>query len=79
MELEKQTEEIFDLLWEFNKDILKFLFPEIELYKLDFKYGVDNWRRLLEIYENNPDQTPYNYYTRQGTDRGQDGSNTNQK
>jgi hypothetical protein len=57
MGLGKQTEEISDLLWEFNRDILKFLFPEIELYKWDFKYGVDNWRTLLEIYENNSDQT----------------------
>jgi predicted transcriptional regulator len=75
MGLAKQTEGIFDLLWEFNKDILKFLFPEIELYKWDFKYGVDDWRRLLEIYENNPHQTLYNYYTSQGTDRDQEGSN----
>lgn len=45
------------------RDILKFLFPEIELYKWDFKYnGDDNWRKLLEIYENNPNQTTYNYY-----------------
>jgi hypothetical protein len=64
MGLEKQTEEIFDLLWQFNKDTLKFLFPEIELYKWDFKYGVDDWRKLLEIYENNPHQTLYNYYTK---------------
>jgi hypothetical protein len=75
MGLGKQTEGVFDLLWEFNKDILKFLFPEIELYKWDFKYGVDDWRRLLEIYENNPHQTLYNYYTNQGTDRDLEGSN----
>lgn len=70
MGLEKQTEEIFDLLWEFNQDILKSLFPEIDFYKWDFKYGVDSWRRLLEIYENNPDQTLYNIYTNRHTDRG---------
>jgi steroid 5-alpha reductase family enzyme len=46
----------FDLLWEF-KDILKFLFPEIELYKWEFNYELDNWRRLFEIYEKNPGQT----------------------
>ena len=55
---------MYDLLWEFNKDILKFLLPEIELYKLDFKYEIDDWRKLLKIYENNPDQTIYNYYAR---------------
>lgn len=70
MGLEKQTEEIFDLLWHFNQDILKFLFPEIEFYKWDFKYGADNWRKLLEIYENNPHQTLHNYYIRMDTDRG---------
>jgi hypothetical protein len=52
--LEKQTDELFDLLWEFNKDILKFLFPEIELYKWECNYELDNWRRLFEIYEENP-------------------------
>jgi hypothetical protein len=79
MGLEKQTEEIFDLLWEFNKGILKFLFPEIELYKWDFKYDTDDWRRLLEIYENNPHQTLYNYYTSYATDGDHERSNTYQK
>ena len=61
--LKKEVEEMLDLLWKFNEDIQKFLFPEIELYKWDFKYnGDDNWRKLLEIYENNPNQTTYNYY-----------------
>jgi len=44
------------------RDILKFLFPEIELYKWDIKDNVDNnWRKILEIYEHNPNQTAYNY------------------
>jgi len=44
------------------RDILKFLFPEIELYKCDIKDNVDNnWRKILEIYEHNPNQTAYNY------------------
>jgi hypothetical protein len=61
--MKKEVEEMLDLLWKFNEDIQKFLFPEIELYKWDFKYnGDDNWRKLLEIYENNPNQTTYNYY-----------------
>jgi hypothetical protein len=51
----------FDLLLEF-KDILKFLFPEIELYKWEFNYELDNWRRLFEIYEKNPGQTLYNFH-----------------
>lgn len=56
--LEKQTDELFDLLWEFNKDILKFLFPEIELYKWECNYELDNWRRLFEIYmRKTPGQT----------------------
>ena len=62
----KEIEEMLDLLWKFNKDIQKVLFPEIELYKWDFKYNVDdNWRKLLEIYENNPNQTASNYYHKQ--------------
>jgi hypothetical protein len=60
--MKKEVEEMLDLLWKFNQDIQKFLFPEIELYKWDFKYNVDNWRKILEIYENNPNQTACNYY-----------------
>jgi hypothetical protein len=61
--MKKEVDEMLDLLWKFNKDIQKFLFPEIELYKWDFKSNVDgNWRKILEIYENNPNQTVHNYY-----------------
>ena len=64
--MKKEIEEMLDLLWKFNKDIQKVLFPEVELYKWDFKYNVDdNWRKLLEIYENNPNQTASNYYLKQ--------------
>jgi hypothetical protein len=58
--MEKQVEQILDLIWKFNEDIQKFLFPEIEHYKWDFNHNVDDWRKLLEIYENNPDQTAHN-------------------
>jgi hypothetical protein len=51
MGLEKQTDEIFDLLWQFNQDILKFLFPEIEFYKWKFKYGVDNLGPTLKLFQ----------------------------
>jgi hypothetical protein len=38
---------MLDLLRKFNEDIPQFLFPEIELYKWDFKYNVDdNWRKI---------------------------------
>ena len=62
MGLEKQTEQILDLLWEFNKDILKFLFPEI---KPDFKFDVNSWRELLTFYEKHPDQTLHNMLMRE--------------
>ena len=58
--MEKEIEQILDLIWKFNEDIQKFLFPEIEYYKWHFKHNVDNWRKLLGIYENNPDQTAHN-------------------
>ena len=64
--MEKEIEGMLDSLREFNKDIENFLFPEIQLYKWDFKYGVDDLRKLLEICENNPTQTAYNYYRTEG-------------
>jgi predicted transcriptional regulator len=61
--MENQIDEMLDLLWKFDKDIRKFLFPEIEFYKWDSKYDVHDWRNLLEIFENNPDQTAHNFLT----------------
>jgi hypothetical protein len=41
---------MLDLLRKFNEDIPQFLFPEIELYKWDFKYNLDdNWERFMKI------------------------------
>jgi hypothetical protein len=61
--MQKEIEEVLESLWKFTNDIQKFLFPEIELYKWDFEYGVDDWKKILEIYENNPNQTAHNFYT----------------
>jgi hypothetical protein len=58
--MEKQIDKLLDLLWKFNENIRILLFPEIKLYKWDTKYNVNNWRNLLEIYENNPNQTIHN-------------------
>jgi DNA-binding MarR family transcriptional regulator len=58
--MEEEVEQILDLVWKFNDDIQKFLFPEIEHYKWDFKHNIDDWRKLLEICENNPGQTAHN-------------------
>jgi hypothetical protein len=60
--MKKEIEEMLDLIWKFNEDIQKFLFPEIEFYKWDSKYNVHGWRNILKIYEKNPNQTAYNYY-----------------
>jgi hypothetical protein len=57
--MQKEIEQILDLIWKFNEDIQKFLFPEIEHYR-EFKHNVDDWRKLLKIYENNPGQTAHN-------------------
>jgi hypothetical protein len=59
--MEKEIEEMFDLLWKFSDDIRIFLFPEIKIYKWDSKYNVSGWRNLLEICKNNPDENAQNY------------------
>jgi hypothetical protein len=58
----KELEELFDLLWMFTEDIHKFLFPEIDIYKWKFVQGVDDWKKILDIYEKNPKQTARSYY-----------------
>lgn len=50
------------VLWKFNKDIQNLLIPEINRYKWNSESDCDDWKRFLEIYENNPNQNAYNLY-----------------
>ena len=60
---------VSDSLWEFNKDIQDIIFPEIKLYKWNSRYGISNLKNLLEVYENNMNQTAFNYYFGKNGDR----------
>ena len=67
--IQKEIAEMLNSLWEFNKDIQDFIFPEIKLYKWNSRYSIRNWKDLLEVYENNMDQTAFNYYFGKNSDR----------
>jgi hypothetical protein len=69
--IQEEIDKMLDSLWVFNKDIQNLLFPEIELYKWDFKPSVDSWKKIYEICENNPEQTAYNYYFGKRDDRNE--------
>lgn len=48
-----------DSLWEVNKEIQAYAYPEPRLYgwKGEFEYYKDDWRKLLELTKKHPDQT----------------------
>lgn len=60
--IQEEIADMLNSLWEFNKDIQDFIFPEMKLYKWNSKYDISNWKNLLEVYEKNMNQTAFNYY-----------------
>ena len=57
--LTKEMEPVLDSLWEVNKEIQAYAYPEPRLYgwKGEFEYYKDDWRKLLELTKKHPDQT----------------------
>jgi hypothetical protein len=55
--LEKEMEPVLDALWNINRQIQKYAYPEPRLFFWEgFEYGKDDWRKLLEVVKKHPDQ-----------------------
>jgi hypothetical protein len=56
--LTKEMDAVLDSLWEINKEIQGYAYPEPRLFSWkEFEYGKDDWRKLLELTKKYPDQT----------------------
>lgn len=56
--LTKEMEPVLDSLWEVNKEIQAYAYPEPRLYSWkEFEYYKDDWRKLLDLTKKHPDQT----------------------
>jgi hypothetical protein len=55
--LTKEMEPVLDALWNINRQIQKYAYPEPRLFFWEeFEYGKDDWRKLLEVVKKHPDK-----------------------
>lgn len=52
---------LLDLIWKIKKDVKKKAYPEPAEYGWDFDYQKDDWRKLLQLQKEHPDQTHDHY------------------
>jgi hypothetical protein len=62
-----EIEPLLDSIWKINKDLLPDSCPEPALYKWDFDYKKDNWKKLLDLQKKHPEQTYRNLVNKQLT------------
>ena len=60
--LEEEGEPLMDSMWSIYEEIKDWAFPEPSMYRWDFDYAKDGWKKFLEIQDKHPDQTSNNYY-----------------
>jgi hypothetical protein len=56
-DMQKEIEMLIDSLWEIQGGLRPRIYPEPRLYGWDYKYGVDDWRKLLKLQKEHPEQT----------------------
>jgi hypothetical protein len=56
--LENEINGVLDDLWDINKDVQQYAYPEPRLFFWDgFEYGKDGWRKLMEVVNRHGGQT----------------------
>jgi arginine repressor len=56
--LEKEIEAVIDSLWKIIGDLQQYVYPEPRIYRWPFKYGEDDWRKLVSLLRQHPKSTP---------------------
>ena len=59
--MQKEIESIFDSLWNIKRDYRQEAYPEPNIYRWEYDYKNDGWKKLLEIQLQNPEQTYESY------------------
>ena len=47
--MQKEVEAVIDSLWNIDKPMQKLIYNEPEIFKFNFDYGPNDWRKLLEL------------------------------
>ena len=55
--LTKEMEPVLDSLWNINREIQAYAYPEPRLFSWPFEDGKDDWRKLLELTKKHPDDS----------------------
>ena len=58
-DMENEIKDVLDSIWNINNDFKQLAYPEPVLYGWKFDYGVDGWKKLIEMQKQNPDKTYY--------------------
>jgi len=56
--LEKEIGLILDALWKIIGELQRVIYPEPKVHKLPFKYGEDDWRKLVHLLKKRRKSTP---------------------
>jgi hypothetical protein len=59
LRMEKEIEPVIDALWRIIGDLQPTVYPEPKLYGWPFKYGEDDWRKLVRLLKQHPESSPY--------------------
>jgi hypothetical protein len=62
-----EIEPLLDSIWKIYRDFRQISFPEPALYKWDFNYEKNDWKKLLDIQRKHPEQTYRNLVNKQLT------------
>jgi hypothetical protein len=57
--MENEINDVLDSMWNINNDFKQLAYPEPGLYRWKFDYGVDGWKKLIELQKQNLDKTYY--------------------
>ena len=57
--MENEIKDVLDSIWNINNDFKQLAYPEPVLYGWKFDYGVDGWKKLIEMQKQYPDKTYY--------------------
>ena len=61
LNMEKESEELMDSIWNIHKECIDDAFPEPLIYGWEFDYENDGWKRLTQLQMQHPEQTYDNF------------------
>lgn len=59
--VEEESEELMDSIWNIHKECMPDAFPEPLIYGWKFDYKHDDWKRLIQLQMQHPEQTYDNF------------------